>query len=217
MPTLFLTSAGLPPETREHFLSLLDKKPADVVVAFIPTAAWPEKNHEYIQLAKNELRELGINRIKEVDLKSENKQSLLEKLADCDVIYVNGGNTFYLLEQARKSGFTEIIRSLLDQGKIYLGVSAGSYLACPTILAAGWGQADENVANLADLTALNLVPFIIVAHFQRKEREEIENEAKKVKYPVIALNDQQAILVKDGSYEIIGSGDKISFNGFKEN
>ena len=137
----------------------------------------------------------------------------------CDIIYVNGGNTYYLLDKVRKSGFDKIIGELLDQGKIYVGVSAGSYLASPTIEAAGWKHTDpdRNVVKLKDLTALNLVPFIITAHYNRKKyRVAVSAGAAKSKYPVVALYDSQAVQVEGDKYKIVGEGKREFFNGFVE-
>lgn len=214
MRKLFLTSNGLPEETRSIFLKFFGKNPKQSKVAFIPTASDPEGNKSYVEKDKKVLREIGFE-IREVDLKNENELSLLEKMSDCDIIFVEGGNTFYLLDKVRKSGFDKVIGKLLDQGKIYVGVSAGSYIACSTIEAAGWKHADRNLLNLIDLAALNLVPFLISAHFEESMRTVIANV--KTKYPYVALYDTQAILVEGGKYKVIGSGPKEFFNEFEEN
>ncbi len=194
---LFLTSSGLRKEYENDFLKLLGKNPKDTKVAFIPTAADPEKDKSYVKKSVDELRKIGITQINEVDLKNENAKSLKEKLSKADVIYVNGGNTFYLLDWVRKSGFDKIIPNLLKKGKIYFGVSAGSYLACPTIEMATWRHQDRNRIGVKDFSALKLVPFLITAHYTKDYKEIIEKEAKNTKYPIIALNDKQAVVVKD--------------------
>lgn len=209
--TLLLTSAGLPKETRDFFLDLLTKPPERSTVCFIPTAADPEKDKWFVVKAKNEIKEIGM-KLKEVDLKNETKVSLLRKFSKCDVIYVNGGNTFYLLDWIRKSGFDRIIPKLLKMGKIYVGSSAGSYITCPTIEQATWKHQDRNKVGLTDLTALNLVPFLITAHFEEKYRPLIEKAAKTTKYPIVVLNDTQAILVENNLYKLVGKGKKIFLN-----
>lgn len=215
---LFLTSAGLPPETRDIFLEFFGKDPRKSKVAFISTASDPEENKSYLDRDRKILIEIGFE-IKEVDLKNENENSLLEKMADCDIIFVEGGNTYYLLDQLRKSDFDKVLIKLLDQGKIYVGVSAGSYIAAPTIESAGWKHTDpdRNIVKLKDLTGLNLVPFVITAHYNReKYRVAVGAGAAKSKYPVVALYDTQAIKVEGDKYEVIGIGKREFFNGFKE-
>ncbi len=209
---LFLTSAGLQKETKDYFLKLLLKKPKDTIVAFIPTAAYPEVDQSFVHLSLDELKEVGITKIKKVDLINKDKNSLLKELKDCDVIYVNGGNTFYLLDWIRKSGFNEIIGNLLDKGKIYMGVSAGSYVASPNIDVATWKNQDNNFLKLKDLNSLNLVPFLIMAHFEEKYRNIVEENAPKTKYPLIVLTDKQAITCIGDKYEIAGEGEEIKYN-----
>src|SRR3989344_3332126 len=174
MRKIFLTLAGLPRETSDYFVKILPKKPAEIKVCFIPTAANPEVDKSFVQKSLDEIRDVGINNITEVDLDDENRESLYEKLSSCDVIYVNGGNTFYLLDRVRKSGFDQIIPELLDNGKIYIGVSAGSIVAGPNIESAGWkwiGVVDKNIVSLKDLQGLNLVSFVVSPHFVENDRK----------------------------------------------
>lgn len=214
---LFLTSAGLPVATRNYFFSLLTKKPQEIKLAFIPTAGYPETNKSYIEKDKNQIRSLGIGDMYEVDLKGENSQSLHKKLSSADVIYVTGGNTFYLLDWVRKSGFDVAIRQLVNAGKIYIGASAGSYIACPTIEMSTWKGGSKNVVNLTDFTALHFVPFLLKAHFKEEHQELIEKSVKTAKLPVIVLTDKQAVKVINDSWEIVGKGKKMTFNFDKGN
>jgi dipeptidase E len=142
-------------------------------------------------------------------------ESLLKKFSSCDIIYVNGGNTFYLLNWARKSGFDKIAKKLIKT-KIYFGTSAGSVITGPTIETAGWKHADRNIVNLKDLRGLNLVSFLITPHFSKEYEKTVLSEIKKTSYPVVALKDRQAILIDNNNTKIEGKGKKVFFNGFEE-
>ena len=145
---LFLTSSGLPPETTEAFLGLLDKDPKEATICFIATAADPYDDKWFVEKDRQRLRELGF-KITEIDLKQENEESLTDKLGLVDVVFVEGGNTFYLMKYIRESGFEQAVKRFLKNGGIYLGVSAGSYVACPDIFPAQWKHAeDENTVGL---------------------------------------------------------------------
>lgn len=216
MRKLFLSSAGIVPETKKDFLKLLGKDPKDTSVVFIPTAAGSEEDKSYVQWTLDQIEELGM-KSETVDLVDENEKSLESKLSKCDVIIMNGGNTFYLLDWVRKSCFDKVILKLLDQDKIYVGISAGSYVVCPTIEAATWKNADINVVNLKDLTGLNLVPFIISTHYDReKYYQALVSGVNSTKLPVVALTDKQAIVVEGDKYRIVGEGERNFFNGFEE-
>lgn len=216
-PKLLLTSAGIVPEIRDNFLALLTKKPAENKVAFITTAAYGESNNPtWMEKDRELLQSCGIKQIEDLDLKDKTKKELEKILKDKDIIYLNGGNTFYLLYWARKSGFDQVLPNFLGKGGLYLGVSAGSYIACPTIEQATWKHQDRNRIKITEFTALNLVPFLITAHFEEKYRSIVDQAAKGTQYPIIALTDKQAVLVKGKSIAIIGSGKKEFWNGFEE-
>lgn len=210
---MFLTSFGLPKETREYFLKLLSKNPKETTLAFIPTAADPEIDKWFIDIDKELIKEIGM-KMQDVDLKNENENFLLEKLSKFDVIYVAGGNTFYLSDWVRKSGFDKAIKKLVEQGKIYVGSSAGSMIAGPNIESASWEVKihDKNIVNLKDTKSLNLVPFVVSPHFVESDRPVLERRTKEVSYPVIAITDKQAVLCIDGKYQIVGKGEKLIYN-----
>ncbi|MCL4354375.1 peptidase E, partial [Patescibacteria group bacterium] len=193
MRKLFLTSAGLQKGIRDYFIELLPRKPEETKVCFIPTAADPYEDKSFIQADKDLAEEIGLQ-IGELDLKNENKESLLFKLSHYDVIYVCGGNTFYLLDWVRKSSFDKVIEELLDKGKVYVGSSAGSLIAGPSIEISGWKNLDKNIINLKDLTGLNLVPFGVFPHYEDKFKPLLEKETKEINYPVYVLSDKQAVL-----------------------
>lgn len=150
-----------------------------------------------------------------VDLKGENEETLYQKLSNVDVILVEGGNTFYLLDWVKKSGFDKAVKRLIEDGKVYYGISAGTYIACPTIEHSKWKHLDDpDKASRTDLDALNLVDFLIVAHYADKYKEAVDNGVKTTSYSVVALTDQQAIVVDGDNIELAGLEPVLKYNGF---
>ena len=208
---LFLTSAGLPPETTKEFLRLLNKKPEETKVCFITTASNPEEDKWYVDKDRERLSEMGF-KLTEFDLEGKNEASLRDKLKEFDVIYVEGGNTFYLLKYVRESGFDKAMRSFLDNGGVYVGVSAGSIIACKDISPSGWAKEwDENIVGLKDFRGLGLVDFIIMPHYVPEHEAIIKENRDKIPYPIIALTDLQAVLVEDENIQFIGPGEFKKF------
>ena len=216
--TLLLTSGGIVPEIKEYFLSVLPKKrPEDNKVVFVTTAAYGEsKNPTWMEKDRQLLYECGIKYIEELDFKDKTQKELEKLLSDKEIIFVNGGNTFYLLKWVKESGFSKVLSHFLRRGGLYGGVSAGSYIACPTIEAATWKHQVRNRVGITDFTALNLIPFLITAHFEEKYRTIVVQAAKSTKYPIVALSDKQAILVQDGKIKIVGEGKRDYWNKFEE-
>ena len=215
--TLLLTSEGVPKELEQVFLSHLPKPVGELRVSFVTTATYgDDDNPTWLEYYRLQLRSFGIKHIEDLDFKGKSQNDLERILSNKDIIFVNGGNTFYLLYWVRKSGFDKILPKLLQKNKLYVGVSAGSYIACPTIEQAAWKRQDRNKIGLDDLNALSLVPFLIMAHFEEKWRTAVENAAKHTRYPIVALNDTQAVLVENDNCKVVGKGKKEFFNGFAE-
>jgi peptidase E len=201
---LLLTSQGFEknPKIGKRFLELVDKPVSKIKVIFVPTASDVEIYKSYIENDKKNLLELGIKEANIKTLLLDHKINYSE-VKSYDVIHVCGGNTFYLLKKVRESGFDKIIKKFVKGGGVYMGISAGSYIVCPTIEAATWKHADRNIVGLKDLTALNLVPFIITAHYSTKFKVIIDKAEANTKYEVKRLTDMQALLVKNREIRLI--------------
>jgi dipeptidase E len=201
MTKLLLTSTGLVTKNiTNQFLQIIDKPVSQIKIIFVPTASRSEEELKYVQESKKELLDLGIpeNNIKTLNL---DKPVSFEEVKDFDVIYVCGGNTFYLLEKVRETGFDKVIIEFAKTDKLYFGVSAGSILVCPNIDIAS--PFDENDVNLTDLTGLNLTDVIVSPHYKDEEKTTIDNFKKKTQYEVVPLTDEQALLVIDGETKIV--------------
>jgi dipeptidase E len=217
-----LTSNGLTDTIEKTLVGLLQKPAEQNTVGFITTASIGEEfdptwnGPEWLEDYRQQLKHAGITQIEDVDLKGKTQEELEKTLLSKDIIFVNGGNTFYLMQYVNQSGFGNIVKKFLGKGGVYVGVSAGSIIAGPTIETAGWEPADKNNVNLTDLTALNLVPFFIHPHFEEAQLDMVKNEAQKIHHPLVALTNQQAVLIENGKTTVIGEGEKHFFNGFKE-
>lgn len=203
---LFLTSSCISENLREPFLKFLNKAPEQTKLYFIPTASDVEHDKFYVCKSMDDFSAIGIDPVW-YSLKFKNKEQLKRELADADVIWVNGGNTFYLLDTARKTGFLDVVSDLVQNKHImYGGTSAGSILASPTIEAASWGGegGDKNDVGLSDLNALNFVPFITHVHYDPStEKEELLGRAGK--QTIYAIQDEGAVEVNGEEIFIHGN------------
>jgi len=210
---LLLTSAGT--NVKDEILKILPKPPNELKLAHIITASTPEQNKNYVIKDKQRMRDMGFD-VEDIDIEGKNEEELRILLHDKDIICVQGGNTFYLLKHVKLSGFDKVVKDFINQGKIYIGISAGSFIACPTIEQAAWKMKSTGSFGVANLVALNLVPFLIFAHFKEEVRGFVEKGVKTTQYPVVALYNTQAVLVEDGKWKIAGEGKKEFFNNFVE-
>ena len=145
-------------------------------VAFIGTAAKFEEVNFYVDEAVeilenfgSKLRHLDVSCAQSLAVPVSEKDELfcndeiLSAISQCDIIYISGGNTFYLLNELRKSRAWQAIKNAVKEGKIYIGESAGAIVAAPDTRYAT--LMDENSAKTSDFTGLNLVDFCVVPHF----------------------------------------------------
>lgn len=201
MKKLLLTSNGfINPKIGQEFLNLVSKTPADIKVLFIPTASETGGDFtSYFNVAKKELTDLGI--LKEnITWFNANNPKAVGQLNKYDAVYVCGGNTFYLLYQLKLTGLYRKLISFINSGKVYVGVSAGSVLAGPSILISA--PFDSNDIKLEDFTGLGVTSKIICPHYNEKDENLIVKVEKKNNWKVLRLNDGQAL-------EVLGYVSKI--------
>ena len=132
-------------------------------VAFIPTASIHEEYTQYVEDGKNALVSLGLV-VRELEITQCEKKEIVKVLNDCDCIYISGGNTFYLLQELRKTGVDELIKQHIFTGKLYIGESAGAMVTAPNIEYVCMMDDPNEGKELTNFEALNVVDFSTVPH-----------------------------------------------------
>lgn len=147
--------------------------------------------------------------LEEIDIKDKSKEELRNFFKDKNVIHIEGGNTFYLLKIIRETGFAELLKELIEEGKVYIGTSARSYIMCPTIEVSDWNDDGRDRFGVSDFTALNYVPFALKVHYKDESKELTREKIKDLKYPLRILRDGQGILVEDNKYTFMGDEEEV--------
>ncbi|GAA0521448.1 peptidase E [Saccharopolyspora subtropica] len=81
---------------------------------------------------------------------------------EADAVFIGGGNTFRLLSTLHRLGLLPALREVVRGGTPYLGASAGTNMACPTLRTSN----DMPIVEPPSFTAIGLVPFQINPHYQ---------------------------------------------------
>ena len=125
-------------------------------VTFVPYAAVTFSYDEYERKVQERLSERGI-RVRSVHREADPAAAIRDARAIC----VGGGNTFALLKKMQEQGLPEAIRERIEAGVPYLGWSAGSNVACPTISTTN----DMPIVEPQSFRAIGAVPFQINPHY----------------------------------------------------
>jgi dipeptidase E len=190
----------------DELLKLLNDNPETITVAFIATAADVYEDKWFVESDRSKLISQGF-KIREVSLVSKNVEELEKDISDCKVIFVSGGNTFYLLQKVRESGFDKVIKKLVPTDIIYVGSSAGSILVTPTIAIAGVEPGDENIPGLTDLTSMGLVDFEISPHTPETVSHESNQKYKATSISSLyEIDNQTAVCVEGDMVKVVGEG-----------
>lgn len=146
------------------------------------------------------------------DIENKSEEEIRNFLKDKNIIQMEGGNTFYLLKVIRETGFDKILKELLEEGKVYIGTSAGAYIMCPTIEVSKWGRNADKDFGLKDLTALSYIPFVLKVHYKDEFKEQLKENIKTLKYPLRILRDGQGIFCEDGNCKFVGDGEEVKLD-----
>ncbi len=175
------------------------------IIGFIPTASELDDDRWYMENDKEDFSKMNYNVIT-IDISKESKAEIIEKFNNIDSIFIAGGNSFYLLQQLK---IKNVLKELIDfaNNKIYVGSSAGSCIACPSIDYVEKLDDKSEAPLLDNFKAMNLVDFYILPHYKSKEKytklaDDIEKEYSNYKF--IKLSNQQAVVVENiNDYKIV--------------
>lgn len=179
-------------------------------IGYITTASKGDRG-DFSRKLINIIRSHGYN-FEDIDIEGKSKQEIINFFKDKNIIHMEGGNSFYLIRAIRETGFAEILKELLDEGKVFIGTSAGAYIMCPSIEVSDWDETGKIRFNVTDFTALNYVPFVLKVHYKDEQEEKVREKMKTLKYPLRILKDGQGILVEDNKYTFMGDGEEVMFN-----
>lgn len=130
---------------------------------------------------------------------------------EADAIFIGGGNTFRLLKALQDLGFIDPIRRRVRDGVPYIGSSAGSNVAGPTIKT----TKDMPIVQPRSFDSLGLVPFQISPHFQDPDPNSIhmgETQEERIlqfleenETPVLGMREGAWVRAEKGRVVLGGS------------
>lgn len=165
-------------------------------VAFCPFAA--HDHAAYTDKVRARFAEMGFDVIP------------IEKLDRADAIFVGGGNTFRLLKKLYETKLLDRIRDWAKSGLPYMGSSAGSVIASPTIRTTN----DMPIVEPPSLSSLGLLDFQLNCHYldadpgstfkgETREQRLLEFHEENPT-PVLGLREGTMLHVQDSAMTLLG-------------
>ena len=202
MKKLFLCSyfAGV----KDTFKDFMNNDTKGKKVLFIPTANVDEETKFLVDEAKEVFKNLGME-VEDLEISKLDEKTIKNKVEKANYLYIGGGNTFYLLQELKRKNLIDFIKNRVNSGMVYIGESAGAIITSKDIEYNDLMDDKTIAKDLKEYSGLNLVDFYIVPHLNEFPFEESSKqtvEKYKDKLNIIAINNSQAIIVKDEKFEI---------------
>lgn len=220
MKLLLLSNSTNPGESylgypKQAIKSFLGDKPLNIV--FVPYAAVTFSYDEYVAKVNGSLQEVGLNvtGIHTFD-------NVIDAVEKADVVMIGGGNTWKLARTLQDNGLIEVIRKKVQTGTPYIGWSAGSNVACPSLRTTN----DMPIVAPLSFETLNLVPFQINPHYLDDSPSNHGGETREMRINefiiqnpdiyVVGLRESTILHYEDGKLSLIGDRQARIFKGGQE-
>jgi dipeptidase E len=191
---------GYPGKEIKEFLGKKKKK-----ALFIPYAAVTFSYDDYEKKVGGRFNELGHEIIS-----IHHFRDPVAAIEEAEAIVVGGGNTWQLLKVIRDHNLLLPVYSRVRSGIPYIGWSAGSNVACPTIMTTN----DMPVVRPDSFDSFGLIPFQINPHYtdanppghagETREQRIMEFITANPGIYVTGLREGTMLLVENGSVRLIG-------------
>jgi dipeptidase E len=173
-------------------------------ILFLPYAL--HDRDAYASRAQDRARKMGYE-LESIHLAPDARRAVDE----AESIFIGGGNTFRLLKALYDFDLLGAIRRRVEAGMPYIGSSAGSVVACPTIKTTN----DMPIIQPPSFTALGLVSFQINAHYQDPDPDSTHmgetRETRLIQFleenntPIVGLREGGMVRVENDAAVIKGS------------
>ena len=189
---------------RKEIKTFLGKSP--VTALLIPYASVSFSYDEYATKVENLFSTLGhyITSIHQA-------KDPIRAVEEAEAIVVGGGNTWHLVRQMHDLKLMDPIRRKTLAGTPYIGWSAGSNVACPTMRTTN----DMPIIDPHGFDTLNLIPFQINPHYVDVHPVGFSGETREVRIKeftelnpdvyVFGLPESTLLKLEDGELQLIGS------------
>ena len=183
--------------------NFLGRRPLKIV--FIPFAAVTFSYDAYEEKVNNRFAEIG-----QSVTSIHRYMAMREAIEEAEAIVVGGGNTWQLVKLMHQNSLFDVIRRKVQLGTPYVGWSAGSNVACPTLRTTN----DMPIVDPLSFETLNLIPFQINPHYLDDHPANHGGETREVRINefievnrdlfVVGLREGTMLLLEDKELVLVG-------------
>ena len=209
MKLLLLSNSTIPGQeyleySKKEIQNFLGEKP--VTAVFIPYAAVTFSYDEYCEKVENSFAEVG-HHIRGI----HTFQDPVKAIEHAEAIVVGGGNTWQLVRKMHDNKLMNPVREKVFNQTPYIGWSAGSNIACPTLCTTN----DMPIVDPKGFECIGLVPFQINPHYLDANPEGHGGETREQRIQefmvlnpdiyVAGLREGTMFKLTNGKLELIGA------------
>ncbi len=188
---------------KQQIRDFLGEKP--VKALFIPYAAVTFSFSDYEKKVSERFREVGHNIVS-----IHRFDDPVRAVKEAHAIVVGGGNTWQLTRMMQEQGLIFPISDKVKKGIPYIGWSAGSNVACPTLKTTN----DMPIVEPKTFSTFNLLKFQINPHYLDANHEGHAGETREMRIEeflvanpaifVVGLREGTMFRIEEGKIELIG-------------
>ena len=184
-------------------------KPSNIL--FINTAAELDYNKkeepQWIVDDRQALETVGF-KLTNFTFSNKTLSDIQKAFTQVEGIYVEGGNTFYLLQQMQQANCLDYIKDIVEDGFIYIGTSAGSIVAGPDINFIRGMEDLSQAPKIKDTKGLKLTNMLLFphwgsSHFEATYRAKVLVDAYQSIDPILVLRDNHYLHIFEEGFEVV--------------
>ncbi len=151
-----------------------------------------------------------------------NSKDPVKLIQESEAVAVGGGNTFHLVSEMQKTGIMDTIKERSSNGMPYMGWSAGSNVACPSLMTTN----DMPIIEPPSFNCMGIIPFQINPHYLDANPEGHGGETRQQrieeflvvnrKMKVLGLREASMLYIDNDTMKLLGSRDARLFEFGKE-
>ena len=214
---LYLTGGGEQEDFKQLDRRFIQDLPHDAPILVVPLAMEEDEYEDALERAEDCFPH---KKIHDIVLCEDVNQIPLDELLSYSAVFIEGGNTFKLIQAVRQSQFFQNLEQFLQQGKAIYADSAGAIVLGDNVKTAFLGEdADEDEAKLQDYRGLGLIgQWSVHCHYEADEAEDLQNLLYEVGTPILALAEPVGVFIDGSHLEVFGkdSLEIFTFTGRKD-